>query len=242
MTKAIAAEIISSRGWLSRCPPQFRATVLSHCEMVRFAKGKLIYQAGDTAHGLYGLVQGSLRIEAPVTPAEMHVVYQPQPGFWIGAAALIRRRPRLFSVSASTDALLLFLPVGAFELLARNPSHLRHFSELVGENGKLALTGMTDLMNPDILARVASRLVALRDEQGSKIQVTQADLASICNLSRKTINSELAKLVGLGAISRGYRSIIITSGSTLSRIAKRTTLRTRRDPLPEMLQDVRRRK
>jgi DeoR/GlpR family transcriptional regulator of sugar metabolism len=50
--------------------------------------------------------------------------------------------------------------------------------------------------------------------------ITQADLASLCNLSRKKIKEELARLEKAGAISQGYGRVSLLNRARLEAVAQ----------------------
>ncbi len=219
-----ATAIVSRSGWLAKRPAAFREEVIAHSRLATFKKGEAIYRIGDPPTGPYGLVKGLLRIEAVVGNNGGQIAFIGRPGFWIGVAAAMHRHERKLSLISGSDTLLFYLPLHAFEQLAADAENLRHFASLLNENNDIAMTMARDLMNPDVHARIASRLLAIfgpgDDGIGSEIAITQADLASLCNVSRKTINQELARLEKAGAISLGYGRLSLLDPSKLEAAAK----------------------
>ncbi len=57
-----AKEIVSTRGWLSRCPEAFRHAVLSRVVLQQIEPGAVIYTVSGPPGGMYGLVSGSIRV------------------------------------------------------------------------------------------------------------------------------------------------------------------------------------
>jgi CRP-like cAMP-binding protein len=223
ITKEEASEIVSRSGWLAHRPARFREQVLAHTRLVTFAKGTAIYRIGDPPNGVYGLVEGLLRIEVVIGGLGEQVAFVARPGFWIGVAAIMHRHERKVTVIAASDSWLLSLPPAAFETLAADAENTRQFASMINENNDVAMAVARDLMNPDMRARIASRLLAIfgrsPDGAGSDIGITQADLATLCNVSRKTINRELAELARIGAISRSYGRLVLLDPARLARVA-----------------------
>lgn len=183
---------------------------------------------GDPPGGVYGLIEGTVRMEHFVQQIGTQVAFIAHPGFWIGVASAVRRAERELALIAATDAVLFYLPLSGFDLLAQDPGSLRHFAILTADNNTLILDGVRDLLNPDITARIASRLLAIvgstprvTDESSlGPVTVTQSELAMICNVSRKTINQELAKLAERGLVTRAYGSVVVNDPAGLRRVSE----------------------
>lgn len=226
MKRAEAEEIVTGRGWLAERPADFRARLLSHCSIVRFAKGATIYSVGDPPGGLYGLIDGLLRIELPVPGLGPHIGYVARPGFWVGLASQMRRKPRDVTLVAGSEATLFYLPITGIETLVGKPEAIRHFAVLMAENHEVLLAAASDLFNPNLPARIASRLIALAgwgDDSPqphlAPVPLTQAELAMICNVSRKTISEYASRFAKLGLITQEYGGIVINDPARLKRIS-----------------------
>jgi CRP/FNR family transcriptional regulator, cyclic AMP receptor protein len=223
-----AERLISTTGWLAHCPSALRRDLVSRARLVSFAKDATIYRVEDEPSGIYGLVDGQLRIEFDVFETGEQVAFIVKPGSWVGVASVIHRRQRALTVNCASASTLLFLPIAEFEVLAKDADNMREFAKLAIENNDMMLSAARDLMNSDIRARIASRLIAISggadvgyEEDGyGQIAITQADLAMVCNVSRKTVNQELAQLENMGVLSRAYRKLFVTDANALQRIAK----------------------
>jgi CRP/FNR family transcriptional regulator, cyclic AMP receptor protein len=222
-----ARNLVSTKGWLAGRPKVFRDRLLGLSRILRFSRGQTIYSAGDPPGGLYGLIAGALRIELTVHGIGSQVAFVAQPGFWIGAASAIRREQRELTLISANPSELFYLPMSGFEVLASDAENMRQFAILTAENNSLVLAAARDLMNSDVSARIASRLLAIfgpvdgvaDDGTPPPIAITQAELAMICNVSRKTINHELAKLKDGGLVSLAYGRLTLTDTKGLRRLA-----------------------
>jgi len=224
VSKDGAIAIVSKSGWLANRPANFRERVVARSRLVTFKKGEAIFRIGDSPTGLYGLIEGLLYIEVVVGNNGGQIASIGGPGFWTGVAAAMFRHEQKLSLIAAVDSVLLHLPLRAFEELAADAEGLRQFASLLDESNEGAMAIARDLINPDIHARVASRLLAMFSPGpgyvGREIVITQADLASLCNLSRKKINEELARLEEAGAISRGYGRVSLANVASLEAAAQ----------------------
>lgn len=219
-----------SNGWLSGHPEPFRDLVLGRCRIVTFSKNQTIYSLGDPVGGPYGLIRGAIRVELLVSEAGSHVAHVATPGFWVGEGAALRRKPRAVSVTAARESVLAYLPLAQFDQLAGDADFIRRYAELSAENTVLALRVIRDLLIPGIHARVASKLLTLASMQrpsGSDdlfaraMHVTQADLAMMCGISRKSLNHHLSILRAEGVIRTGYGGLEILDRSKLASISEK---------------------
>jgi hypothetical protein len=62
MERRQADAFLRSVTWLAEAPVNFQDQVLAKCDMLRFKKSDLIYDAGDEASGLFGVVEGHLEV------------------------------------------------------------------------------------------------------------------------------------------------------------------------------------
>jgi CRP-like cAMP-binding protein len=104
-----------------------------------------------------------------------------------------------------------------------NAENCRHFAINTAESLAEAVTVVANLIQPDSEIRVAQRLLTLMGVHGTGrltgIDIAQADLATMCGLSRQTLNKVLTSLETRGLISRSYRRIEVTDPEALSNLA-----------------------
>lgn len=228
LDRSAAEQIVTEIGWLAERPADFRARLLRFSVMVEFAKGDTIFSAGDPPGGLYGLVDGALRVELPISGLGSRIGYVATPGFWVGAGSALQRKPRELTLIAGERSALFYLSISGFEALAQDADNLRNLASLHSDNQRRILAAARDLMNPNVPARIASRLLAVSgwtpDNKSlppiGPVSITQSDLAVISNVSRKTVNRELAKFAKLGLITQAYGGLLLDEPEGLYRIAK----------------------
>lgn len=227
--RSTAEKIVTERGWLAATSPGFQSHFLRLSAIVSFPKGATLFSTGDPAGGMYGLIEGALRVELPIPGRSPQVGHIAIPGFWVGAGSALQRRPREITLAASVDSTLFYLSISGCEAIAAaDPDNLRHLVGLHFDNQRLILAAAKDLMNPSIPARTASRLLAIFGWTGENelptmtepVSITQSELAMMCNVSRKTVNRELANFVRLGLITQVYGGLILNDAEGLYRIAQ----------------------
>jgi len=197
-------------GWLAEQPAGLRDWVAGVGRWRSLASGQVLYEAGETGTGLYGLAAGRLDITFPSIVDEPVAVHRAEPGFWIGDLALLAETERLVSVHAGSDARLLAVPGAAIRAhLDRHPEHWRCFYALTHRNMAVALGLLGEALALPPAARVARRLLQLADDAGVVVG-TQEQLAGLVGVTRTTVKRALKQLVAEGAIETGYRSLKIT--------------------------------
>lgn len=222
MDKAEAIALVSGTGWLARQTPDFRKAFLERVSLRKFQAGTPIYRAGAPPSGMFGLVVGQWSLQVP--PSDVMISVQ-GPGRWAGDAAALRRRPTMISIRAITDCRALHLSQPDFDQLMRDPDCCRTVAALTAEGLGEAVTVVSNLVQPNGELRVAQRLLTFiglyGDDRRVFTDVSQADLATMCGLSRQTLNKVLKSFQDAGVIATAYRRLEILNVKALQAIAFR---------------------
>ena len=225
MDKAEAIALVSGTGWLARQTADFRRLFLERVSLRRFQAGAPIYRAGVAPSGMFGLVEGQWSLQVP--PSDVMISVQ-GPGRWAGDAAALRRRPTMISICAITDCRALHLSQPDFDQLVRDPECCRTIAALTAEGLGEAVTVVSNLIQPNGELRVAQRLLTFiglyGDDRRVFTDVSQADLATMCGLSRQTLNKVLKSFQDAGVIATAYRRLEILDVKALQAIAFRPPL------------------
>jgi CRP-like cAMP-binding protein len=218
MNREAAAKRMATMGWLSRQPEDFRTEVLKRSIYLCHDAGKVLFDIGDDAGGVYGLVDGVLEMQLP----NGHLGTIATPGLWFGEGSALRRDKRVLAVVAKSPVAIFYLPLHEFEHLVTNASYCRSFMLLTYEHVEDAIRVIASLTTNDVLTRVSARLLSLSlaDHGGGReLSVTQSDIASMCRLSRQSVNSALRRLIEEGAIVSQYGKLSVTDTEKLRRLA-----------------------
>jgi CRP-like cAMP-binding protein len=220
MDKQQALAVMESHGWLSRRPRAFREEVVRRSQLRVFATGESLYNAGDAIAGMFGLVSGRMLLRLPPADTVGSIF---NPGAWIGEATGFMREPRWVSLTAGSRLHVLHLSQADFDAMIRDADNCRHFAINTAECLAEAVTVVANLTQPDSEVRVAQRLLTFmglhREARLTVFAVSQADLATMCGLSRQTVNRVLASLEARNIISMSYRQIEIVDAVGLRRLA-----------------------
>jgi CRP-like cAMP-binding protein len=198
MDKRQAEAFLRSMTWLAESPADFQDQVLAKCDMLRFRRSDLIYDAGDEASGLFGVVEGHLEVHLPTPGVAATPSYIGGPGSWFGDIAAVTGQRRKIAIVAGSDCQLLRLPrLEIVRMTASDPIVWRYFSLPAGaqlrqgderrigaEAGRSGETG---------------RLHAAHPQRGGPGRDRD------CRLPK--VNSSLKALEGRGHIRRRYGSL-----------------------------------
>jgi CRP-like cAMP-binding protein len=219
-TREQALRVMERHGWLSRRPAPFREEVVRRSRLRSFNPGESLYNAGDPPIGMIGVVAGQMRVQLP--PAES-IGSIAAIGQWVGDATAFMGTPRWVSITAGSTLHVLHLPQAEFETMIANADNCRHFAINTAEALAEAVTVVANLIQPDSEIRVAQRLLTLMGVHGTDrhagIDIAQADLATMCGLSRQTLNKVLTTLETRGILTLSYRRIEVTDPMALKQLA-----------------------
>ena len=208
-------------GWLAGQPPALRDFVATTGLWRDYRAGQVVYMAHDPADGLYELAKGALDISSPDAGDEQVALSRAEPGFWIGDAALLSHTPRLVTVTAMTDARLLFVPGPAvLRLLQDHPELWPCFYMLSNINLATALELLAEALSCPPRVRIARNILRLTDHQDERVMASQSDIARLAGVTRATMQRGLSDLIRDGAIETGYRSIGIRDRDVLAKAAR----------------------
>jgi CRP-like cAMP-binding protein len=223
-TLEAAGKIAIDNGWLSFTPPSFQQAVLQRCLLRRYEAGETIYNLGDPAGGMFGLVSGAVGVS--IAPGERgpYFGHLARPGTWFGEAAAITRQPRRVGLTATRKAALLHLPLPKIdEIVDHNPAAWRLFALVTLGHLDTAMGACDDLMQRDHVARcvaVLLRLAGCRRASAtpspvSEIDLSQDDIATLANVARTTAGAVLRNLEKEGYLEQAYRRIRILAPDAL---------------------------
>jgi len=215
-----AMAVMEAHGWLSRRPMRFREEIVGRSRLRSFAAGESLYNLGDGCAGMFGLISGQMLIRLP--PADT-VGSVANPGTWLGDATCFMREPRWVSLTAGSELHVLHLSQADFDEMIRDAENCRHFAINTAESLAEAITVVANLTQPDSEVRVAQRLLTFmgvhNEARFQALAMSQADLATMCGLSRQTLNKVLSGLEAQGIIALNYRRIEIIDVAALQDLA-----------------------
>ena len=201
---------------LQACVPDLKAlpgpTVERIAAMVvrrRYAKGGILYRAGDAADGLYIVLVGRVRVsrEASAHPELLHVETA---GGVLGEIPVFGGGPFPATATAVDATVCAHLGVAMVErLLNENSAFARFALHRLAERARGLLRRIDELTATTITGRVADYVLSQSEKSlGDEftLGVSQEELARELGTAREVIVRALRALVAAGAIERTGRS------------------------------------
>lgn len=214
------AEILLYDPWFRRQPETLRTAIAEEAQAVQVEAGHWIYDSGEAARGLYGVLAGSVAMHIRLETGENALVNIAGPGRIFGYAARFLEGQRIATAVAREPGTLLYLPERSLEAIAqREPDlwiRLAQLSSMHVVGGfRLAVANTWPAE-----ARLAAHLLILAAFFGSieRLPVTQEELGELTGLSRKTVNRTLAGFEQRGLIRTGYRFLDLLDAEGLAHV------------------------
>jgi CRP-like cAMP-binding protein len=218
---AAALATLARSGWFAGRSERTRALIGAEARLRRFGPGEALYRVGDAPNGLFGLVDGALRISVPRDDGEDYVIHRADPGFWIGDAAQFSDGGRIVTVTAAAPTMVAHVCVDALErLVEAEPLLYRDFYALTHQNFRTALRLFVNTLVPDSDLRVALRLLHQDEMAGQPergVALAQAEFADLVGLSVPTLQRALRRLSDAALVDVGYGRIRILDREGLLR-------------------------
>ena len=175
----------------------------------RYAKGAILYRAGDPADGLYIVLAGRVRVSRE-TSAHTEFLHVETAGGVLGEIPMFGGGPFPATASAAEPTICAHLDHRAVErLLAEDPAFARFALRRLAERARGLLRRIDELTATTITARVADYLLSrIDDSLGDEITLgmSQEELACELGTAREVIVRSLRALIAAGAIERSGRS------------------------------------
>jgi CRP/FNR family transcriptional regulator len=208
---------------LARLPDEDLKALASRGRVRRFAAGATIFHEGDPGDAIYVVVDGRVRmsrLSGSGTEATLAIIGA---GDCTGELALFDGRPR--SATATTMQATRTFVVSRDEFVAwikERPGASLALLETLSLRIRRTNDIVTDLVFLDLPHRLAKHLITLTNAQSDgatarrpRLQVTQAELASMLGVSRESVNKQLNLFARDGWITLSRGAVIIDDSEAL---------------------------
>jgi CRP-like cAMP-binding protein len=215
--RELSETVLRQHGWLSRQAHSLADEVLSRGTAQRWSGGSTVLRADGRVDGIYGVVDGLVAVTAAPVGLQPAIVYHAGAGSWVGVLPYFGL-PRRMALRTVGETVLFHLPHGAMEALAHgDPRLARAFGELAAEQAALCIQVIEDLLQPDTGRRVAATLLRVTRDGEARVPLTQLDLATMANASRRQVNTILQSFASRGWIAQGYGSVAVLDAEGMRR-------------------------
>jgi CRP/FNR family cyclic AMP-dependent transcriptional regulator len=222
----LTPDLIIERNSLFRgLPRETRLRVAALATRRTYEDGAVIFMRGDPGDSLCAVVTGRVRISASGPGGKEVFLNIMEPGDAFGEIALLDGSPRTATATSMARTELIVIPRDAFSaLLQSQPQLATHLIQLLCKRVRWTAELMEDTALLSVPARLAKRLLSLAGAQGreprrgTKITLSQEELAQFLGLSRQIVNQHLQTWRAKNWISLGRGSVMLEDPQALAQI------------------------
>jgi CRP/FNR family transcriptional regulator len=167
----------------------------------QYTKGQTLFSEGDETRGLFVVIEGRIKIYKVSSEGKEQILHIIEAGQSFGEVTVFTGQQLPANAQALVKSRLLLFPRSAFVgLVTANPSLALNLLAIMSKKLRQFAAQIENLSLKEIPARLASYLVYLAEEQGSKdavtLNVSKGQLASLLGTIPETLSRIFAKLSG----------------------------------------------
>jgi CRP-like cAMP-binding protein len=194
----------------------------------RFGDDELIFAKGDDGDGLYGILEGQVRIFAGDAEGREITLNLLEGGDLFGEIALIDGKARSADAAAMGPTTLLHIPRRQFvPYMHANPDLCFSLLEILCARVRWTSSVIEDRAFLPLEARLAKWLVSLAESSAEKLdggalrlrlKLSQRELGALVGTSREAVNKQFATWRDAGLISMDKGTIVLNAPNDLRAI------------------------
>lgn len=202
------------------------ARLESRSRLRSFERGDAVYLPTESAHAVYVLVSGRLKISHLTEDGKESILGFLFPGDLFGELALLDPDSRGEAVEAIERSRVVSIPADAVrELMQRRPQLALNIARLIGNRRMRLENRLKNLLYRSNRERLVYVLLDLASEHGEQtsagirlsLPLSHQELASIIGATRETVSVLMGELRRQGLIDSGRRRIILLQPERLAR-------------------------
>jgi CRP/FNR family transcriptional regulator, cyclic AMP receptor protein len=201
-----------------------RRRIAGHVAERVVERGQCVFIQGEAGDRMYVLAEGAVKLYVSSRDGGIVELVRHRPPAAFGEVALLDGGPRTASAQAVERSVLLVVTRAELVALLRSEEQVAEaLLRTLGAIVRRTTRQVSDLAFLDLQGRVAGQLLALAGDGGPARtrEVTQAELASMVNGARQTVNQALRSLEARGYIRSDGRRFEILERERLNRLAER---------------------
>lgn len=207
---------------LARLPDEDLRALASRGRVRTYSGGSTIFREGEAGDSLHIVIEGRIRIAVLSPAGEEATLALLGPGESCGELSLVDGRPRSASAIASqTTKTLVVMRNDFLRWLSERPRAALAVMETLSLRIRRTDEALSDLAFMDLSHRLAKRLLDLASDQqaGSRLRITQSELAAMLGASRESVNKELNVFARKGWVALGRGSVTLKDPAALRSLA-----------------------
>jgi len=189
-------EFLRSLSLFSGLSDEELARVAAIARERHYRKGAFLFHEGDPGEAVYFIKQGRVKVSRVSVSGQEQVLRVWGPGHEIGLVVLADKAPYPATAQATEDSVLIAFRVDdLWALMPESRTLAANAFCAVGQRLRLAQDTAHDLAVHSTHGRLASLLLRLSEEQGSKtftLGLTHQEIAGMIGTSRETVTRALA--------------------------------------------------
>lgn len=199
----------------------------------RFTAGTVLFEEGDPGDQMYVIQSGRVRLTRKLRGEAQLLAVLP-PGEFFGEMAIINERPRSATADVLEDAQLLVLDAQMFEALVRGNTEIalrlikRLAARLNQANAQVEVLLVRDANHRLVRQlRLLAASSGVTDGPGVRVDVSDAELASLTNLAVDEVGLCLERLQRARLVWREGQSLFVPEPESLGEFQEFLNLKER---------------
>ena len=213
--------LLEQNEWLAKLSTHARQQIIAISKIKNFHKGQKVHIKGDETDGLYGVLNGEVRISASTYAGDEIILTRLLPGQWFGEIALLDGGQRTHDAYTICDSQLVIVPKKSLlDLCGRMPEVYQALVQLLCQHCRTAFIAMDELLAYTTEQRLARRLLQRIAETGKlEVKVAQQEMGAWVGVSRQSTNKILKSWQTQGIIQCIYRGLEVLDKDKLKVVA-----------------------
>jgi CRP/FNR family transcriptional regulator, cyclic AMP receptor protein len=210
------AHFLDASPFFSGLEPDALDAIAKLCHSRSLEAAETLFLKGDEGDALYAVRRGRIRIGTGTDAGRRLTLNILGPGDVFGEVALLDGRPRTADAVATEPSELFMVQRRDFlDLLERRPKLAVQIVELLCERIRWMSERMEESVLMPLRTRLAQRLLALTEDYGSELDVSQEELAVFIGATRESVNRQLQAWRRKGLVELGRSRIRVLDGAQL---------------------------
>jgi CRP-like cAMP-binding protein len=214
------ASLLKANPFFAVLEPEALDAIAALCVPRTLNMEETLFVKGDEGDALYAVRRGRIRIATGTQTGRRLTLNLLGPGDVFGEVALLDGRARTADAIASEPTELLMVYRRDFlALLERQQKVAIRIIELLCERIRWMSTRMEESALMPLPARLAQRLLALSEDYGAELDVSQEELAEYVGAGRESVNRQLQTWRRQGSVELGRNRIRVLQSAQLRQVA-----------------------
>jgi len=216
---SLETEAVALRGaWFGHLEPELRRYMLDRAEERSFPAAEAVCLQGEPGTGIHLLLEGRIHLCRTLGNERNLLIHVGQAGFWFGEwGALTGERNYLTAQTVQSSRVMSISAAHLLAAIETEPKWHAPIAQLWLSQLRWMLQMLEQTRRPGTIERIAARLWILAeiDKNGTHprdpilLQLTQAELGMLSDLSRQHTNRALRALEREGLVQLGQSRIVI---------------------------------